>query len=147
MKKIIFCLFSEKIYILLNKSIFEPFWSLNRHTFPPKVINNSYQSIIREYAGFFRMVEKYVYWKVMKKSLALFAITKNPGMKQRLISEFIFHKKQSNLCRISCPFYILKMMLHFLIKNTYLYCTKNINLTWTHQEFMKLLNRYRNIKF
>ena len=67
-KKRIFCIFSEKIHILLNKSIFEPFWSLNRHTFPPKVINNNYQSIIREYAGFFRMVEKYAYSKVMKKS-------------------------------------------------------------------------------
>ena len=55
--------------ILLNKSIFEPFWSLNKHTFPPKVNNNNYQSIIREYAGFFRMVEKYAYSKVMKKSL------------------------------------------------------------------------------
>jgi hypothetical protein len=62
LKKIFFfCIFSEKMNILLNKSIFEPFWSLNRHTFPPKVIKNNYQSNIREYAGFFRMVEKYVY--------------------------------------------------------------------------------------
>ena len=81
----IFCIFSEKIHILLNKSIFEPFWSLNKHTFPPKVINNNYQSIIREYAGFFKMVEKYAYSKVMKKSLQIFAITRFPGMKQRLI--------------------------------------------------------------
>ena len=73
------------MHILLNKSIFEPFWSLNKHTFPPKVINNNYQSIIREYAGFFRMVEKYAYSKVMKKSLQIFAITRFPGMKQRLI--------------------------------------------------------------
>ena len=78
-------IFTEKMNILLNKSIFEPFWSLNRHTFPPKAIKNNYQSNIWEYAGFFRMVEKYVYWKVMKESLILFAITKNPGMKQRLI--------------------------------------------------------------
>jgi hypothetical protein len=69
LKKRIFCIFSEKKHILLNKSIFEPFWSLNKHTFPPKVINNNYQSIIREYAGFFRMVEKYAYSKVMMKSL------------------------------------------------------------------------------
>jgi hypothetical protein len=61
LKKIVFCIFSEKMHILLNKSIFKPFWSLNRHTFPPKVIYNNYQSNIREYAGFFRMVEKYVY--------------------------------------------------------------------------------------
>ena len=47
------------MHILLNKSIFEPFWSLNRDTFPPKVIKNNYQSNIREYAGIFRMVEKY----------------------------------------------------------------------------------------
>ena len=47
------------MHILLNKSIFEPFWSLNKHTFPPKVINDNYQTIIREYAGFFRMVEKF----------------------------------------------------------------------------------------
>ena len=73
------------MHILLNKSIFEPIWSLNKHTFPPKVINNNYQSIIREYAGFFRMVEKYAYSKVMKKSLQIFAITRFPGMKQRLI--------------------------------------------------------------
>ena len=73
------------MHILLNKSIFEPFWSLNKHTFPPKVINNNYQSIIREYAGFFRMVEKYAYSKVMKKSSKVFAITKFPGMEQRLI--------------------------------------------------------------
>jgi hypothetical protein len=73
------------MHILLNKSIFEPFWSLNKHTFPPKVINTNYQSIIREYAGFFRMVEKYAYLKVMKKSLQIFAIIKFPGMKQRLI--------------------------------------------------------------
>ena len=56
------------MHILLNKSIFEPFWSLNKHTFPPKVINNNYQSILREYAGCFRIVEKYAYSKVMKKS-------------------------------------------------------------------------------
>ena len=73
------------MHILLNKSIFEPFWSLNKHTFPPKVNNNNYQFIIGEYAGFFRMVEKYAYSKVMKKSLQIFAITKFPGMKQRLI--------------------------------------------------------------
>ena len=78
------------MHILLNKSIFEPFWSLNKHTFPPKVINNNYQSIIREYAGFFRMVEKYAYSKVMKKSLQIFAITKFPGMKQRLIVLILF---------------------------------------------------------
>ena len=78
-------MFSEKMHILLNKSFFEPFWSLNRHTFPPKVINNNYQSIVREYAGFFRMVEKYAYSKVMKKSLQIFAITRFPGMKQSLI--------------------------------------------------------------
>ena len=78
------------MHILLNKSIFEPFWSLNKHTFPPKVINNNYQSIIREYAGFFRMVEKYAYSKVMKKSLQIFAITKFPGMKQRLILLILF---------------------------------------------------------
>ena len=78
------------MHILLNKSIFEPFWSLNKHTFPPKVINNNYQSIIREYAGFFRMVEKYAYSKVMKKSLQIFAITKFPGMKQRLFVLIIF---------------------------------------------------------
>ena len=41
----------------------------------------------------------------------------------------MFHEKQSDLHWILCPFYILKMMLHFLIKNTYLYCTKLIN--WT----------------
>ena len=35
LKKFIFCLFSKKIHILLNESIFEPFWSLNRPTFPP----------------------------------------------------------------------------------------------------------------
>ena len=56
------------MHILLNKSIFEPFWSLNKHVFPPKVINNNYQSFIREYAGYFRIVEKYAYSKVMKKS-------------------------------------------------------------------------------
>ena len=78
------------MHILLNKSIFEPFWSLNKHTFPPKVINNNYQSIIREYAGFFRMVEKYAYSKVMKKSLQIFAITRFPGMKQRLIVLILF---------------------------------------------------------
>ena len=78
------------MHILLNKSIFEPFWSLNKHTFPPKVINNNYQSIIREYAGFFRMVEKYAYSKVMKKSLQIFAITKFPGMKQRSIVLILF---------------------------------------------------------
>ena len=78
------------MHILLNKSIFEPFWSLNKHTFPPKVINNNYQSIIREYAGFFRMVEKYAYSKVMKKSLQIFAITKFSGMKQRLIVLILF---------------------------------------------------------
>ena len=61
-------IFFEKMHILLNKSILQPFWSLNKHTFPPKVINNNYQSIIREYAAFFRMVEKYVCSKVMKKS-------------------------------------------------------------------------------
>ena len=61
-------MFSEKMHILLNKLIFEPFWSLNKHTFPPKVINNNYQSIIREYAGYFRIVEKYAYSKVIKKS-------------------------------------------------------------------------------
>ena len=73
------------MHILLNKSIFEPIWSLNKHTFPPKVINNNYQSIVREYAGLFRMVEKYAYSKVMKKSCKIFAITKFPGMEQRLI--------------------------------------------------------------
>jgi len=76
--------------ILLNKSIFEPFWSLNKHTFPPKVNNNNYQYIIRKYAGFFRMVEKCAYSKVMKKSLQIFAITKFPGMKQRLIVLILF---------------------------------------------------------
>ena len=73
------------MHILLNKSIFEPFWSLNKHTFPPKVINNNYQSIIREYAGFFRMLEKYAYSKVMKKNLTTFVITQFPLIKQRLI--------------------------------------------------------------
>ena len=81
------------MHILLNKSIFEPFWSLNKHTFPPKVINNNYQSIIREYAGFFRMVEKYAYSKVMKKSLQIFAITKFPGMKQRSIVLILFSRE------------------------------------------------------
>ena len=78
------------MHILLNKSIFEPFWSLNKHNFPPKVINNNYQSIIREYAGYFRMVEKYAYSKVMKKSLQIFTITKFPGMKQRSIVLILF---------------------------------------------------------
>ena len=60
------------MYILLNKSIFEPFRSLNKHTFPPKVTNNNYQCIIREYAAIVRIVEVGVPERVMMKSLKYF---------------------------------------------------------------------------
>ena len=69
LKNLIFCIFSQKIHILLNKSIFEPFQLLNGHTLPLKVINNNYQYIIREYAAIVRIVEVGVPGRVMMKSL------------------------------------------------------------------------------